>query len=128
MVEKKIKTEAELRARHAQELRELRAEQKRIERRDDRDEKHLAKWLRTRHYDEFRRLAEQRDEELAARREQTKERVTQHREERVTTASEEGVTQHREEGVTTASPEQSNSIVDDDLFGGDDGREEHWSQ
>ena len=45
-----IETEAQMRARHAKELRDNRAEQKRIEQRDDRDEKHLAKWLRKRHY------------------------------------------------------------------------------
>lgn len=72
-------TEAQLKARHAQELREHHAEQRRIERRDDRDEKHLAKWLRKHHYADFRALAEQRDDELATRREQTRSRVSNHR-------------------------------------------------
>lgn len=74
-----VETEAELRARHAHELRELHAEQKRIERRDDRDEKHLAKWLRKYHYEDFRAFAQMRDAESAARRETTRERVERHR-------------------------------------------------
>lgn len=74
-----IETEAQIRARHAKELRDLRAEQKRIEQRDDRDEKHLAKWLRKRHYAHFRELADMRDAELAARRERTRARVEKHR-------------------------------------------------
>mgnify|MGYP003442785444 CR=1 FL=1 len=74
-----IETEAQMRARHAKELRDNRAEQKRIEQRDDRDEKHLAKWLRKRHYAHFRELADMRDADLAARREKTRSRVEKHR-------------------------------------------------
>lgn len=74
-----IETEAQIRARHAKELREHRAEQKRIEQRDDRDEKHLAKWLRKHRYSDFRAFAELRDKVLAADREKTRARVEKHR-------------------------------------------------
>lgn len=74
-----IETEAQAKARHAKELRDIRAEQKRIEQRDDRDEKHLAKWMRKHRYADFRAFADMRDAELAARREKTRARVEKHR-------------------------------------------------
>lgn len=72
-------TEAQMKARQAKELRDIRAEQKRIEQRDDRDEKHLAKWMRKHHYAQFRGFAELRNAALAARREKTRARVEKHR-------------------------------------------------
>ncbi len=85
-----IETEAQIRARHAKELREHRAEQKRIEQRDDRDEKHLAKWMRKHRYADFRAFAELRDKVLAADREKTRARVEKHRAESDVTQVETG--------------------------------------
>lgn len=107
-------TVAELKARHAQELRKFQAEQRRIERelerRDDQREKHLAKWLRRYDYATFTELGDLRDAVLEERREKGRSRVQKHRDQGVAADLREGVTQGHDDALHSDVEERYDAL------------------